>query len=106
MTGDIVAEQDDHVRFERIGAVDDLCDVRKRHPGIARVEIGDRRDSELKIGRPSRRPNMVARDAKPKQRLDTKAVGRRREASGAKSGNEAKETTTCEHGVISREAAS
>jgi len=34
---------------------------------------------------------MIARDAKPQQRLDAEAVGRGRQASGAKSGDEAKE---------------
>src|SRR6266436_6605050 len=97
MAGDVVAEQDNHIGLQGIGPFDDGRDVFQRHPGIAGMEIGDGRDRELKIRRPMRWPNMVARDAKPKQRLDAETIGGGREAGGAKPGNETKETTACEH---------
>ena len=98
MPGHIVAEHDDDVRAKRIGAFDDRLNVLERHPGIAGVEIGDDGDRELMIGWPLRRRNMIARDPKPQHGL-AEAIGRGREAGGAKSGDEAKKTTACEHGV-------
>ena len=47
MTGHIVAEHDDDVGLERIGAFDDRLDMIERHPGIAGMEVGDRGDPEF-----------------------------------------------------------
>ena len=55
MTGHIVAEHDDDIRLERIGAFDDRLDMIERHPGIAGMEVGDRGDPELEPCRPLRR---------------------------------------------------
>ena len=57
MAGDVVAEHDDDVGVERIGALDDRLDALQRHPGIAGMEVGDDGDPELEIGRPLRRLN-------------------------------------------------
>jgi hypothetical protein len=55
------------------------------------MDIGNGGDGELKIGGPSRRQNVIARDTKPVYRLDAEAIGRCREAGGAEAGDEAKE---------------
>jgi len=55
MSGHIVAEHDDDIRLERIGAFDDRLDMIERHPGIAGMEVGDRGDPELEPCRPLRR---------------------------------------------------
>ncbi len=55
MPGDVIAEHDDDVSPERIGAFDDAVNAIERHPGIAGMEIGDDGDRQLEIGRPSRR---------------------------------------------------
>ena len=38
---DVIAEHDDDVGIERIGALDDRLDALQRHPGIAGVQVGD-----------------------------------------------------------------
>ena len=76
MTRDIVAQQHDDIRIERIGAFDDRLNAIQRHPGIAGMQVGDDRDLERKISRPLRRGNIVARDAKPQHRLDAEPIGR------------------------------
>jgi hypothetical protein len=58
------------------------------------MKIGYDGDLELKIGRPLRGKDIVPRNAKPQQRLDTDSIGRTRSAEGAESGDETKELTT------------
>ena len=50
--------------FERIGALNDGLNAVERHPGIAGMKVGDCRDLELQPGGPSRRRNVIPRDAK------------------------------------------
>ena len=66
--GHVVAEHDDHVRLERVGARDDVLDAIERHPGIAGVQVRDRSDPEMQARGPFRRRNMIARNAKPQHR--------------------------------------
>jgi len=76
VAGDVIAEQHDDVGVERIGLRStNRLDALKRHPGIAGVKVGDGGDLELETGGPSRRPDMVARDAKAQRGLDTKSIG-------------------------------
>jgi hypothetical protein len=76
MAGDIVAEHDDDIRIEPIGAIDDRLDALERHPGIAGMQVGDDGDLELKGGGPLRRRDIIACDAKPQHRLDAEPVCR------------------------------
>ena len=76
VTGHIVAEHDDDIGAERIGALHNCLDVIQRHPGIAGMKIGNRGDLELETSGPLRRGNIVARDAKPQHRLDAEPIGR------------------------------
>ena len=57
--GDVIPEQDDHVRIERIGAFDDGRNALKRHPGIAGMDVGDGGNLELEISWPLRRLDIV-----------------------------------------------
>jgi hypothetical protein len=41
MPGHVIAQHDDDIGIERIGALDDRLDVLQRHPGIAGVKVGD-----------------------------------------------------------------
>ena len=83
MPGDIVAEQYDDVGAEAVGMRDDLFDPVQRHPGIAGVNICDGGDLELETGGPLRRLQIIARHAKPQQRLDAESVSGGRGAEGA-----------------------
>ena len=74
MTGDIVAEQHDQIRSQRVGPRHDGLDMRQRHPGIAGMDVGDRRDLQLEAYRPIARTNMIIGDAEAK-RLDAHAIG-------------------------------
>ena len=76
MPGHVVAEHDDDIRIERIGAFDDRLNAFQRHPGIAGMKVGDDGDLELEIGGPLRRQDVIARDAKPQHRLDAEPVCR------------------------------
>ena len=58
-------------------------DALQRHPGIARMQVGDDGDLQLEAGRPLRRRRIVARDAQPHQRLDAKTIGRGGDAERA-----------------------
>ena len=69
MSGDVIAEHDDDVRIERIGAFDDRLNAFQRHPGIAGVKVGDDGYPELEIGGPLRRLDVIARNAKPQHGL-------------------------------------
>ena len=93
MPGDVIAEHDDDVRIERIGAFDDRLDTLQRHPGIAGVKVGDDGNSELEIGGPLRRLDVVPRHAKPQYRLAESVCGGRG-TEGAEPSNESKELTT------------
>jgi hypothetical protein len=55
MTGNVIAEHDDDVGLERIGALNDGMNAVQRHPGIAGMKVGNGRDLELQPGGPSRR---------------------------------------------------
>ena len=76
MPGHIVAEHDNDICVQRVGLRDDRLNVLQGHPGIAGMKIGDHRDLELEIGRPLRRLDIVARDAKPQHGLDAEPVCR------------------------------
>src|SRR3981189_2579098 len=89
VTGNIVAEHDDDIGAERIGALHNGLDVIQRHPGIAGMKIGDRGDLELETGGPLRRGNAVARDAKPQHGLDAETIAGGRNTGGAEAGYEA-----------------
>ena len=76
MPGHVIAQHDDDIRVERIGAIDDRLDVLQRHPGIAGMKIGDDGDLELEIGGPLRRQDIIPRDPKPQHRLNADSVCR------------------------------
>ena len=90
---DIVAEQHDDVRVQCVGAVDDLGDAIKRHPGIAGVDVGEGCDPERKVRRPLPRRQIVARQREPDDRL-ADAVGCGRSGGGGQSAEAAKKMTT------------
>ena len=74
MSGDVVAQHDDDVGIERIGAVDDRLDAFQRHPGVAGMKVGDHGYLQIEIGRPLRRQEVIPRDAEPQHGLDSEAV--------------------------------
>ena len=57
--GDVVAQQHDDIRVQRIGALDDRLNMRQRHPGIAGMDVGDGGNPKLETGRPLRRLDIV-----------------------------------------------
>ena len=85
MPGDIIAEQNDDIGLQRIGAFDDTLDALQRHPGIAGVQIGNRSDLQFETGGPLRRREIIARDLQPQQRL-AKTIGRAGNADRAEAG--------------------
>jgi hypothetical protein len=101
MSRHIVAEHDDDVRLKRIGALDDGRDVIQRHPGIAGMDVGDDGDLETEVGRPLRRPKIVADDAEPQQGLDADPVESGSRAEGSGSTEETNELTPRDHGCPS-----
>ena len=98
MTGDVIAEHDDEIGIQRIGAFDDRLDAIERHPGIASMEVGDGGDPELEIRRPLPRRKIIADGAEPQHRLDAEPIGRRRSTEGAKPADGPEELTSREHG--------
>jgi hypothetical protein len=93
MTGDVIAEHDDDIGVERIGAFDDLLDAVERHPGIAGVNVGDHGDFKREIGGPLPRRQAVLREPQLQHRL-AKPVGRGGGADGAYSAERTKELTS------------
>ena len=85
MPGDIIAEQNDDIGLQRIGAFDDTLDALQRHPGIAGVQIGNGGDLQSEPGGPLRGRKIVARDLQPQQRL-AKTIGRAGNADRAEAG--------------------
>src|SRR5260370_11808550 len=93
MPGHVVAQQDDDIRIKRIGVIDNRLDMLQRHPGVAGMQVGNDGDLELEIRGPSRRLEVVARNAKPQQGLDAEPISRRSSAEGAQTRNETKESS-------------
>ena len=96
MPGHVVAEQDDDIRVERIGTLDNRLDTVERHPGVAGMQVGDDGDLEPEIGGPLRRLYIVARDAKPQFGL-AKTIGDGGSSGSTEAGEEAKEMAARNH---------
>src|SRR5262249_32310184 len=62
MPAHVVAEQHDQVSAEAVGLVNDRSDALLAHPWPAGMNVGDRRDSDVKPQWPARRPQIVARN--------------------------------------------
>jgi hypothetical protein len=81
-TGNIIAEQNDHIRAKLVGFIDNMADALGVHPGLAGVQVGHHGDAEFELRRPSSRPQIVTRDLQPQQRLDDERIGRRGRPGG------------------------
>ncbi len=90
MSGHVVAQHDDDVRIERVGAVDDRLDAFQRHPGVTGVNVGHDSYPEIEAGRPLRRRKLVSCDTQPQHGL-AKSIGRGRDAKRAQPADEPKE---------------
>jgi hypothetical protein len=69
MGADVVAEQDGEIRILGVGDIDDLADPLFRHPGIAGMNVGDDRDLEPEVFRPSGKARRVFRERQRRPRL-------------------------------------
>jgi len=103
VSGDVVAEQNDEVGIQRVGALDNAVDAIERHPGIAGVKVGDRGDPELKSPWPSRRREIVAGDAEPHDGF-AEPVGGGGNAERAQRAHGFQKMTTGQHVIFNRDA--
>ena len=76
MAGNIIAEHQDDVRFDGIGALYYEADPVEPHPGIADMRICDKRCREVQILGPVGRRRIVALDLKT-ERFDADRIGGR-----------------------------
>jgi hypothetical protein len=90
----IVAEQHDQVGLELIGLAHDRTDALDVHPGLAGVDVGNRRDRDGKVAGPARKLQIIAGDALAQQRLDDNRIGRRRGADDTERKQPLQETTS------------
>jgi hypothetical protein len=96
--GDIVAEQHDDIRIQRVGTIDDGLDPVQRHPGVAGMNVGDHGDLQRKIRRPLARGRVIAGDPKPQHRLDADAVSGGRDGESRQAADGTDEMTARDHG--------
>ena len=99
MAGDIVAEHDDDIGVQRVGALDDRLDAIAATSRDRRHEC--RRSTAILSWKSAGHcggDRVIARDAKPQHRLDAEAIGRGRGAEGAEAADEPEEMTSRDHG--------
>ena len=92
MARDIIAEQDDDVGAERIGALDDRRDPLDSHPGFAGMQVRDHGDRERQVGGPLLRRKVITHDTKPERRF-ANSIRRARGAERADAADETEKLT-------------
>jgi len=61
LPGDVVAEQQNAIRLERVGVADNTADALAPHPGLARVQVGNHGELDGKPRGPAPRRQLIAR---------------------------------------------